>query len=126
MADNQFGIGLVAKDPRVTQAPQPGVGTPPRDQRSSDIALIEIAKLQSDAEHLKQDLGETRGDMRDIRDRMTRLEVRVDHLPSKGFIVAVVTAALAIATGLATVAPKLQSIAGTAPTANRAAPTSPN
>jgi hypothetical protein len=109
----------MARDHTSTQAPEPGIGPPPRDlSRSADVVLIEIAKLQSDGEYLKRDLSETRADMRDIRDRMTRLEVRVDHLPTKGFIVAAVIASLTIIGGLVTIAPKLQSLAGTAPPIN--------
>ena len=79
--------------------------------------LTEVAKLQSDGEHLKRDLGETRLDMKDIRDRMTRLEVRVDHLPSKGFIVAALTIGVTVFSGIVTLivtlAPKLQALTGT-------------
>ena len=104
----------MAKDRTTVQSPEPGVGTPQRDDgRSSDILLVELAKLQSDGEYIKRDLGEVRTDMRDLRDRMSRLEVRVDHLPSKGFIVGVVMIALTLIGGLLTVAPKLQSWAGT-------------
>lgn len=84
------------------------------DHRTSDIVLVEIAKLQSDREHDRSDLNELRSDMREMRDRMARLEVRVDHLPSKGFIVGVVVTALVIGGGLLTVAPKLQTWAGAA------------
>jgi hypothetical protein len=107
---------VAAKDRTSGQPPpDPGVGQPP-PTRSSDILLTEIAKLQSDGEHLRRDLTETRADMKDIRDRMARLEVRVDHLPSKGFIVAVVTSALLIVSAIATIAPRLWgSAAGTTP-----------
>ena len=91
--------------------------------RQSDIALVEIAKLQNDGEYLKRDLGEVRTDMKDIRDRMATLEERVKHLPSKEFIVIVVTTCLVIASGLMTIAPKLWSWAGTAPV-SAVAPTS--
>jgi hypothetical protein len=105
----------------------------PRRSRSSDILLTEIAKIQTDGEHIKSDLGEMRTDIRDLRDRMARLETEVKHLPSKEFIVTVVVVALGIIGGLLTIAPKLQSWAGTtapavatapvsAPTANPAAP----
>jgi hypothetical protein len=113
MADSQFEVS-VAQDRTSTQPPEPGLGQPP-PSRSSDIFLVELAKLQSDGEHLKRDLGETRTDMKDVRDRMARLEVRVDHLPSKEFIATVVVIALGIVGGLLTIAPKLQTWAGTAP-----------
>jgi hypothetical protein len=125
MADSKFRIVILAARDRTTQPPEPGVGTPPPEVRSRDIVLVEVAKVQSDVEYLQRDLAETRTDMRDIRDRMTRLEVRVDHLPSKEFIVVVVTVALTIIGGLLTVAPKLQNWAGTAPTSSVAAPSIP-
>jgi hypothetical protein len=97
-----------------TQPPDPGVGTPLRDTgRSLDVLQTEIAKIQVDGDYTKKFLGELQSDMRDMRDRMARLEVRVEHLPSKGFIVVVVTTSLLIATGIATVAPKLWAWAGT-------------
>jgi hypothetical protein len=104
----------MAKDRNTVQAPDPGVGTPPRDQgRSLDVLQTEIAKIQVDGDYTKKFLGELQTDMRDMRDRMTRLEVKVDHLPSKGFIVVVVTTFLVIAGGLMTIAPKLWAWAGT-------------
>jgi hypothetical protein len=115
------GIADLAQD-RTTQPPEPPVGAPPRDaQRLSDILHVEIAKIQADGEYLKRDLAECRTDMRDIRDRMTRLEVRVDHLPTKGFIVAAVIASLTIIGALITVAPRLQSLVGTAPVSGQTA-----
>ena len=94
-------------------SPTPDVPSPPpqRDtQRSIDIALIEIAKIQEGNEYVKRDLSEVRNDMKDVRDRAARLEVKVDHLPSKGFIITVVAIALTILGGLATIAPKLQNV----------------
>lgn len=35
--------------------------------RTSDLLLIEVAKLQSDGEYLKRDVGEVRTDIREIR-----------------------------------------------------------
>jgi hypothetical protein len=98
----------------VKQAPEPGIGQPPRDF-SHDVTLMEIAKLQSGGEYLKRDLSEMRTDMRDVRDRMARLEVRVDHLPTKGFIVAAVIASLTITGVFLAIAPKLQSFVATLP-----------
>jgi hypothetical protein len=77
--------------------------------------LVEIAKIQSDGEYIKRDLGEVRTDVRDVRDRLARLEERVTHLPGKGFIVAVVTTSLVIIGALLTIAPKLQAVFAAAP-----------
>jgi hypothetical protein len=102
------------------------VGQPPAEpNRASDILLTEVAKLQSDGEYARRDLTELRTDMRDLRDRMARLEVKVEHLPTKEFIVSVVVGALAIGAGLATIAPKLQSWFGTAPAAIPVTPSTP-
>ena len=85
------------------------MGAPPRDEgRLSDILHVEIGKLQNDGEHIKSLLSEVRNDTKDIRDRLARLEERVSHLPSKGFIAIVVTTGLAISVGLATVVTGLQ------------------
>jgi hypothetical protein len=96
--------------------------------RTSDLLLIEVAKLQSDGEYIKRDLGELRSELRSemrdvrgeikevrgeigaVRDRLTRLEERVAHLPGKGFIVAVVTTALVLVGGVTTIAPRLQGV----------------
>jgi hypothetical protein len=98
----------VAKNPSVTEPTTQGVGPPP--SHPIDIMLVEIAKLQSDAEYNKRDMGEVRSHIVDLRDRVARLEVKVDHLPSKGFIVVVVTTILVIVNGLALLAPKLMSL----------------
>lgn len=99
-ADISVDTDTVTDDPR--QAP-----------RSLDILLTEVAKLDSDVQYLKRDLSEVRTDMRDVRDRMARLEERVAHLPSKEFIVGVVVTSLVIAGGIATLAPRFWSLAGT-------------
>jgi hypothetical protein len=95
----------VAKDRITIQSPDPGVGTPPQiDSRLSDILHIEVGKLQNDGEHIKSLLGEVRVDVKEVRDRLIKLETNVSHLPGKGFIIVVVTSALliggAIASGL--------------------------
>lgn len=105
----------MAVDKTITEPPGPGVGQPPRDARSLDVLHIEIAKIQVDGDYTKKFLGELQDDMRDMRDRMAKLEVRVDHLPSKEFIVTVMSVGLAIGAALLTIAPKLQSWAGVTP-----------
>jgi hypothetical protein len=112
----------MSPDRTISQPSDTGTGQPTRDLRSSEILLVEIAKLQSDGDHLKRDVGSVQTDMRDIRDRMARLEVRVDHLPTKGFIVTALVIALTIITGIATVWPLIPRWVGTAPMATSPAP----
>ncbi|MGY8669238.1 hypothetical protein Q3C01_43830 [Bradyrhizobium sp. UFLA05-109] len=82
-----------------------------------DVLQTEVTKIQVDGEYTKKFLGELQTDMRDMRDRMARLEVRVDHLPTKGHIVTVTVIALTLIGALVTIAPKLQALAGMAPQA---------
>ena len=96
----------MAKTPIISPEP-PGQASP---ARSLDNVLVEIAKLQSASEYTNRDVSELRTDVRDVRDRLTRLEERVAHLPGKGFIIVVVTTALVIMGGLITIAPKLQAL----------------
>ena len=103
----------MAKDSTTPPAPDPAATQPSADRgRSLDALHTEVAKIQVDGDYTKKVLGELRADVRELRDRMTKLEVRVEHLPSKGFIVLVVTTSLVIAGGLVTIAPKLSSWAG--------------
>lgn len=116
----------MAKDRTIIQSPDPGVGTPPRDDsRLSDILHVEVAKLQSDGEYIKRDLGELRTDMRDLVVRMAKLETNVSHLPGKGFTVVVVTSALLIGGAIASALFGLQNYLSAkqlAPVAAQAAP----
>lgn len=93
----------------VSQPPEQGQSQPPQS-RSTDVMLTEIAKIQSDGEYLKRDLSETRSDIKDLRDRMARLEVRVDHLPTKGFIITIVTVSMTVLVGIVTLIPKIQAL----------------
>jgi hypothetical protein len=56
-----------------------------------------VAKLEATIDHMRTDVSDLKRDARDLRDRMRAVEVKIDHLPSKGFIVsALMTALLAI------------------------------
>jgi hypothetical protein len=120
-----------------TTSPETAAALP--QGRTSDLLLIEVAKLQSDGEYIKRDLGELRSELRSemrdvrgeikelrgelggVRDCLTRLEERVAHLPGKGFIVAVVSTALVLVGGVTTIAPRLQSLS-LAPSVQQPAP----
>ncbi|WP_299830710.1 hypothetical protein [uncultured Roseobacter sp.] len=53
-----------------------------------------VAKLEAAFDYMRGDVSDLKGDMKNVRDRMRAVEVKIDHLPSKGFIVWVVIAAL--------------------------------
>ena len=57
-----------------------------------------VERIESDVRQFQEGdvVSETRGDVMDMRDRLARLEVNVQHLPSKGFIVSIVLAASAL------------------------------
>jgi hypothetical protein len=45
-----------------------------------------LARLENDIEYVKRDVGELRTDMRDVRDRVMKIETDIDHLPTKAFV----------------------------------------
>ncbi len=59
-----------------------------------------VAKLEATIEHMHSDLSQVKSDLRDVRDRVPVVEVKIDHLPSKGFIVGCVLTALALGTAI--------------------------
>ncbi|KHQ51231.1 hypothetical protein [Mameliella alba] len=68
-----------------------------------------VAKLEATAEHMRADLSDLKSDARDLRDRMRTVEVKIDHLPSKGFIVSSVLVALTVIAALIGYAQKIQA-----------------
>lgn len=69
-----------------------------------------VAKLEAMAEHMTADVGQLKADMRDVRDRAAVIDVKVDHLPGKGFIVASVVISLAIVAALVGFAQNIQAM----------------
>jgi hypothetical protein len=61
---------------------------------------------------MEKSLNETRTDVRDIRDRTIRLEEKVNHLPSKGFIVSAVLTSSAVFTALILFQDKIAKLIG--------------
>jgi hypothetical protein len=45
-----------------------------------------VAKLEANMEYVKRDVGELRLDMRDVRDRVIKIEGDISQLPSKAFV----------------------------------------
>lgn len=70
--------------------PKPESGPPPQDSNSSNpsVRAVERAvdKLETARGFIERDLELGRGDMRDVRDRLARIETKVGDLPSKTWI----------------------------------------
>ena len=64
---------------------------------TSDGMEARVAKIEAFLETIRSEVAALRTNGRDVRDRLIRLEERVAHLPSKGFIF---TTAIAIVGGL--------------------------
>jgi hypothetical protein len=71
-----------------------------------------LIRLRSDTTHIQADVTELKKDMRDIRDRLARLEVRVEHLPGKGFVVSVVLTGAALLAAISLFQHQLQTLLG--------------
>ena len=69
-----------------------------------------VAKLEATIEHMRSDVSDLKTDARDLRDRMRAVEVKIDHLPSKGFIVVALLGALAVVGALIGYAEQIQSL----------------
>lgn len=107
---------MSAMNTRSSQPPEPASGPPPPSEpRSSEIVLVEIAKMQSDGEYLKREVSEMRKDAREVRDRLIALETNVSHLPSKGFIITVMVVGISLLTGVLAILPKLQVLVNATP-----------
>jgi hypothetical protein len=66
-----------------------------------------VAKLESDVEYIKRDIGEIKTDATKTREAVTEIKVnvatlteRVSHLPTKGFIVTATMTILALLAAL--------------------------
>ncbi|MGV0876934.1 hypothetical protein V6767_07285 [Martelella sp. FLE1502] len=69
-----------------------------------------VAKLEANVENIDRSLTETRKDARDIRDRVIRIEEKINHLASKGFIVTAVISAMALLGAWITFQDKIQNL----------------
>jgi hypothetical protein len=67
-----------------------------------------VAKLEAHLEHMRQDLSA----LRPVPERLRALEVRVDHLPSKGFIVTASALTISLLTAAIVFADKLRMLVG--------------
>ena len=80
---------------------------------------VRIARLESDVDYIKRDIGELKTDVRSLRDgfnriegSLARFEERVSHLPGKSFIVTTSVGALTFFTAVVLFADKIREIVG--------------
>jgi hypothetical protein len=94
-------------------APQPGVGLPGGGGGGTFNGMeARVAKLEGHIEDISGDISALKSDMRDVRDRLPRIEVRLDHLPGKGFIVTAAVVAIGALGSIITLQQQIQSWLG--------------
>ena len=72
----------------------------------------DVAAVRSDLKDVRGDIKEIRGDITTIRIDLGTMRTRVDHLPTKGWAVTALLAAITIIGGIIALAPKLQKFVG--------------
>lgn len=81
----------------------PGAGTPPDiSAENATVRAIDRAtsQLEMHRQYMQRDLDQARAEMRDVRDRLKTVEVKVDALPSKVWIGTVVAAAVSLVSAI--------------------------
>lgn len=73
---------------------------------TSDGMEPRIAKLEAHMEHVRAELGK----LAPVPERLRAVEVRIDHLPTKGFIVSASITTIALLTAVIVFADKLRSL----------------
>lgn len=99
------GPRLVHSDGRLNGPPpgaplQPPAGGGGGTEARLAALEVHVSYIREDLARIEATANSTKTDLSDLRIEAARLSVKVDHLPSKGFIVGVVTGALALIAGL--------------------------
>jgi len=97
---------------RLPKAPVLGMDHLPKEP-TMDAAVV---RIEANVGHLQGDVSETRSDVKEMRDHLARLEVNVEHLPSKGFMISIVLVLIffALVTGVTLFQGKLLALLGAA------------
>ena len=108
-------------DPAIQAAGQTGqpAETLDHQQRLSidaAVARIEatVARTEANVVHLDRGVSETPRDLKDVRDRLARLETNVAHLPGRGFVISAVLITIAVLTAVILFQDKLITLLGLA------------
>lgn len=72
-------------------------------------------EMEARLKRLEDDYKEVRGDLKTLLVDVAVLKERVTHLPTKGWAVGAIVTLIGIMTAIATLAPKLQALAGIKP-----------
>jgi hypothetical protein len=80
------------------------------------VARIEatVARTEANVVHLDRGVSETPRDVKDVRDRLARLEANVAHLPGRGFVISAVLITIAVLTAVILFQDKLIALLGLA------------
>jgi hypothetical protein len=91
----------------------PGPPLPPAGGGGTfDGMEARVAKLEAHVEHILEDVSGLRTDMRDVRDRLPRIETRLEQLPTKGFVVTAAVATIALLGAIITMQQQIQTWLG--------------
>jgi hypothetical protein len=78
------------------------------------VARIEatVARTEANVVHLDRGVSDTPGDVKDVRDRLARLEANVAQLPGRGFVISAVLITIAVLTAVSLFHNKLMATLG--------------
>ena len=88
---------------------------PPDLPERVGVLEAHVQNIRDDVSILRNDLGGVRNDVSTLKVDVGTMKENIRHLPTKGWAVGALLSTLAVITALVTLAPKLQSWIGTAP-----------
>jgi hypothetical protein len=114
------GAGVIPAAERFGGGKPPGPPLqPPSGGGPFDGMEARVARLESDVEHIKADVGDIKSSLNELTTQTTelrinfaRLDERVSHLPTKGFLVTTVLVALGVIAALVVFQGNIQRFLG--------------
>jgi hypothetical protein len=80
-----------------------------------DGLVSRVASLEAHMEHVREGLTSVKDDTSSTRERLTAIEVKVENLPTKGFIVTALVSVLALITALILFKDQVSALLGSVP-----------